>query len=154
MEPRATAPEGRLAAITELAAADVPVGVMVAPIIPGLNDHETPAILRAAGQAGARFACFVMLRLPYAVGELFDAWLQRHYPERRDKVLSRVREMRGGVLNEARFGRRMRGEGPMAEQIKALFELSRRRAGINEHYPDLSTAGFRRPGGTQMRLFE
>jgi DNA repair photolyase len=154
MEPRASSPVGRLAALAELSAAGVPVGVMVAPVIPGLNDHEIPAILDAAFQAGARQAGFVLLRLPHGVADLFDTWLQQHYPARRDKVLGRLREMHGGELYDARFGHRQRGEGPMAKQIKALFDLACRRTGLNARKYELSTAAFRRPGGTQRLLFE
>src|SRR5262245_33486356 len=104
MEPRATQPSGRLAALETLAHAGVPVGVMVAPIIPGLNDHEVPAILEAARNAGACFAGYTILRLPLAVANIFTTWLEQHFPERKDKVLSRVRTIRGGKLNESRFG--------------------------------------------------
>jgi len=154
MEPRATQPAGRLAAIEELAAAGVPVGVLVAPVIPGLNDHEMPAILNAAARAGATFAGFVMLRLPHGVAGLFEDWLERHYPNHKDKVLGRVRQMRGGELNDGRFGSRMRGEGVLAQQIWAFFKLARRQAGLARPFPQLSTAAFRRPGGTQRLLFE
>jgi DNA repair photolyase len=154
MEPRATAPAGRLAAVEELARAGVPVGVFVAPVIPGLTDHELPAILQAAAAAGARHAGFVLLRLPLGVADLFDGWLRRHYPERREKVLGRLRQMRGGALNDPRFGWRMRGWGPLAEQVRALFALGCRRAGLTRDFPALSAAAFRRPGGTQRLLFE
>jgi DNA repair photolyase len=154
LEPRATRPQGRLAAIRELTAAGVPVGVLVAPVIPGLTDHEMPSILEAAVDAGARFAGFVPLRLPYAVGPLFEAWLERHYPLRKEKVLSRIRDLRGGKTNDGRFGSRMTGEGVFAEQLRALFALACRRTGIAGNHPPLSTAAFRRPGGTQRTLFE
>lgn len=154
MEPRATQPAGRLAAINELAQAGVPVGVLVAPVIPGLNDHEIPSILDAAAKAGALGAGYVLLRLPYGLGPLFEQWLRQHYPERCDKVLSRLRDMRGGAINDPRFGSRMRGEGVLAEQIASLFTLGCRRAGIGNRFPRLSTSAFRRPGGTQRLLFE
>jgi DNA repair photolyase len=153
MEPRASQPAGRLAALEELSRAGIPVGVLIAPVIPGLNDHEIPAILSAAGRAGARYAGYVILRLPYAVAELFTAWLERHLPDRKEKVLGRIRDLRGGRLNESRFGRRMRGDGELAQQIKALFALGCRQAGITGRGPELSTAFFRRPGGTQQLLF-
>jgi DNA repair photolyase len=152
LEPRASAPPQRLAAIQALARAGVPVGVMVAPIIPGLNDQEVPRILEAAAGAGARTAGHIVLRLPHGVKEIFSAWLERHFPERRDKVLHRVREMRGGRLNDPRFRTRMRGEGEYAEQIAQLFELSRRRTGLSGERVELSTAAFRRPGGEQLAL--
>jgi DNA repair photolyase len=154
MEPRASQPEGRLAAIEELAKAGVPVGVLVAPVIPGLTDHEMPAILTAAAQAGATTAGYILLRLPHGVAALFDDWLRQHYPARRDKVLQRLRAMRGGALNDPRFGSRMRGEGILAEQVRALFHLSRQRAGLDRGFSALSVAAFRRPGGTQGVLFE
>ncbi len=154
MEPRASHPSARLAAIKELTEAGVPAGVMVAPIIPGLNDHEMPAILAAAAQAGARFAGYTMLRLPYAVATLFEQWLDQHVPNQKEKVLGRIRSMRGGKLNEGRFGKRMRGEGVLAEQIRALFQLAARKAGFKARGPELSTASFRRPGGTQRLLFD
>ena len=157
MEPRTSVPARRLAAIETLAEAGVPVGVMVAPLIPGLNDHEMPAILDAAARAGARFAGFTVLRLPYAVKDLFVAWLERHFPERKEKVLGRVRAMRGGKLNESRFHARMRGEGPYAEQLRALFHATARKLGLATQLPALSTAAFRRPApapGPQLGLFD
>ncbi len=154
LEPRATRPAGRLAAITALTRAGVPVGVLTAPVIPGLNDHELPALLRAAADAGARYAGYVLLRLPYGLKELFDDWLVRHYPARRDKVLGRVRGLHGGALNDPRFGARMTGEGEMARQIEGLFDAGCRRAGLSRAAPGLSAAAFRRPGGTQALLFE
>ncbi|MEZ5333012.1 MAG: PA0069 family radical SAM protein [Thermoanaerobaculia bacterium] len=153
LEPRASRPADRLRAIRHLAASGIPVGVSVAPVIPGLTDHEIPAILEAAAAAGARFASWVMLRLPGAVAELFTDWLERNEPDRRDKILSRVRTLRGGRLNDPRFGSRGRGEGPFAEQIRALFDASVRRAGIPQERPRLSVASFRRPGGVQLGLF-
>jgi DNA repair photolyase len=145
MEPRTSVPARRLAAIETLARAGIPVGVMTAPVIPGLNDHELPELLRAAAEAGARWAAYVPLRLPLAVAPLFEDWLVRHYPERKAKVLGRLREMRGGKLNDARFGHRMRGHGPYAEQIRALFHAVCRRAGLSHARFPLSTAAFRRP---------
>jgi DNA repair photolyase len=153
MEPRASQPAGRLAAIAELASAGIPVGVLVAPVIPGLNDHEIPAILGAVAEAGARYAGFVLLRLPHGVAALFGQWLEQHFPERKEKVLGRIRETRGGRLNDSRFGKRMRGEGELAETIKKVFTLACRRAGITGRGPELSTAAFRRQG-EQRLLFE
>jgi DNA repair photolyase len=154
MEPRASQPAGRLSAITALADAGVPVGVLTAPVIPGLNDHELPAILRACADAGATYAGYVVLRLPYAVKEIFDDWLARHCPEQRDKVLGRLREMHGGALNDPRFGARMSGQGEMAGQIEALFAIACRRAGLSRGSLGLSAAAFRPPGGKQGLLFE
>ncbi len=145
LEPRASHPRNRLAAVSKLAAAGIPVGVMVAPIVPAITDHEIPRILEAAAAAGAQAAGFTVVRLPGAVAGLFEAWLERHFPDRRDKVLNRIREMRGGRLNDPRFGSRMRGEGIFAEQIRVLFESSRRRAGLDRPLATLSAAAFRRP---------
>ncbi|HXZ85218.1 MAG TPA: radical SAM protein [Myxococcota bacterium] len=155
MEPRASAPGRRLAAIERLAKAGIPVGVLVAPIIPGLTDHEIPALLAAAASAGASFAGRVVLRLPHGTKQLFEEWLERHYPERREKILARLRALHGGKLYDPGFGQRQRGSGPFAEQIGGLFELARRRAGLAEHGLELSTAAFRRPGAraAQLELF-
>jgi DNA repair photolyase len=146
LEPRTSRPAKRLAAIAALAKAGVPVGVNVAPVIPGLNDSEIPRIVQAAADAGATCAGFVPLRLPYAVAPLFEAWLERHRPGMKDKVLHRIREMRGGRLNDPNFGSRMSGNGPFAEQIQALFTMACRRAGLAPGGPELSTRGFRKPG--------
>ena len=155
MEPRTSSPARRLAAVEKLAASGIPVGVMTAPVIPGLNDHELPSLLSAAAQAGASFAAYVLVRLPYAVAPLFEDWLSRHFPERKDKVLNRIRSMRAGELNDARFGSRMRGEGLFAEHIAQLFAISCRRAGIERgRFPWLSTAAFRTGGGAQPGLFD
>ena len=154
LEPRASQPEQRLRAVTALAQAGVPVGVIVAPVIPGLNDHEIPAILSAARDAGARFAGMILLRLPHGTRELFAAWLARHRPERAERVLARVREARGGQLNDPRFGSRMRGEGRYAAQLRDLFALQRRRLGLAAASPELSTKHFRTPGGSQLGLFD
>ena len=152
LEPRASSPHARLEAITCLRKARVPVGVMVAPIIPGLTDHEVPAILQACADAGAQFAGYTVVRLPFAVAPLFERWLAEHFPDRKEKVLGRIRHLRGGGrLNDPRFNSRMRGAGIFAEQIRSLFDVGRRRAGLGER-PRLSTAGFRRPH-EQLRLF-
>ncbi len=152
MEPRASPPHERLRAVEALAKAGVPVGVMVAPIVPGLTDSEIPALVAAAARAGARTVRPIVLRLPYGVADLFESWLARHFPERAAKVMSRVRALRGGRRNDPRFQTRMRGEGVFADQIADLFELACRRAGVNVDVPQLSTAAFRRPGGEQLAL--
>jgi DNA repair photolyase len=144
LEPRASLPAHRLAAISALRRAGVPVGVLVAPVIPGLNDHEIPALLQAAAQAGASFASYSLLRLPQPVATLFEAWLQRHFPLRKDKVLNQLCALRGGRLDDPRFGFRMRGQGPGAERLAAWFELARRRADLASAPPELCVAGFRR----------
>lgn len=154
MEPRAAAPAARLRALRELTDAGIPVGVLVAPIIPGLNDHEAPAILTAARAAGARCAGYVTLRLPFAVKDLFADWLERHYPERKERVLGRLRDARGGQLNDARFGRRMRGEGEWADVFSRLFRLHRERLGITGHGMELSAAHFTTGRPRQGTLFD
>jgi DNA repair photolyase len=125
---------------------------MVAPVIPGLTEHEIPSILKAAAEAGARFAGYTLVRLPMAVAGLFEDWLEHQYPERKDKVLDRIRAMRGGRLNDSRFGSRMRGEGNLADLIAGLFQSASRRAGLNQRPWPVSTAAFRR-GEQQLRLF-
>ena len=153
MEPRASRPARRLDAIRALSAAGVPVGVMVAPIIPGLTDHEVPDILKAAADAGALTAGRTVVRLPHGVKELFADWLQAHMPDRKDKVLNRLRAMRHGKLNESTFGTRMTGDGPFADSIHQMFDLHRRRLGLTKRI-EISTAAFRRPAGPQPSLFD
>ena len=153
MEPRTSTPAKRLEAIRKLAEAGVPVGVNVAPVIPGLTDHEAPAILEAAAEAGARTAVFLLLRLPGSVADHFRRWLEANFPDRKEKVLARVREVRGGKLNDPAFHSRFRGEGPYAEQMLALFRAAARKVGLEGDLPPLSTAGFRRDGGVQSDLF-
>lgn len=153
LEPRASLPSHRLDAVRQLAEAGIPVGVLVAPVIPGINEHEIPAILHAAKKAGACRAGFTILRLPYGVKDVFAAWLEEHLPEAKDKILARIRDLRGGKLNNSDFGSRMRGEGVYAEQIERIFEVSRAREGLNQRMPPLSAAAFRRPSGAQLELF-
>ena len=155
MEPRTSRPVRRLAAIRKLSEAGIPVGVMTAPVIPALNDHELPNLLSAAAEAGATFAGYVPVRLPGAVAPLFEEWLERHFPDRKEKVLVRIRSMRGGKLNDPEFGSRMKGGGVYAEHISRLFGVSCRRAGIERgRFPKLSTASFRKDGGVQPGLFD
>jgi DNA repair photolyase len=154
LEPRATHPAGRLAALQTLVRAGIPAGVLIAPVIPGLNDHEIPAILAEAARAGAVSAGYVMLRLPYAVAGLFEQWLEQHYPERKEKVLHRIRELRGGRLNDPRFGSRMRGEGFLAETVSKIFRMGCRRGGIRAGFPTLSIESFQRPADGLLPLFE
>jgi DNA repair photolyase len=153
MEPRTSPPEARLGAIRALSEAGIPVGVLHAPIIPGLTDHEIPSLVAAAVEAGAKYAGHVVLRLPYSVAPLFEQWLTQNFPQKKEKVLNRIRAMRDGKLNQAEFGVRMRGKGIFAEQIDALFNVAVRKAGIEGKSPNLSTAAFRRPAGTQLALF-
>lgn len=154
MEPRTSIPARRLHAIRTLAGAGIPVGVNVAPVVPGLTDHEMAAILEAAADAGAQGAGYVVLRLPHAVKELFRTWLEQHFPDRKEKVLNRMRSLHGGDLYRAEWRRRQRGEGPFAEQIRRMFEVTTARLGLDEGCPPLSTAAFRRPGEVrQLGLF-
>jgi DNA repair photolyase len=153
LEPRASRPARRLAAIETLARAGVPVGYLQAPMIPALTDAEAPAIGAAAARAGAMFSGYVALRLPFAVKALFEQWLEQHYPDKKNKILNRVRAIRGGKLNDPQFNSRMRGEGIYADQMAKLFDLARRRSGISERWPKLTMEHFRRPGADQLQLF-
>jgi DNA repair photolyase len=143
LEPRTSPPEARLDTIRQLRAAGIPVGVMAAPVIPGLTDHEVPKIVEACAEAGARFAGYTIVRLPWAVAPLFEHWLDEHFPDRKFKVLERIRQLRRDRLNNSKWHTRMTGEGIFAEQIASLFEVGCRRAGIGGR-PPLSTAAFRR----------
>jgi DNA repair photolyase len=153
LEPRTTRPAGRLDAIAALSASGIPTGVMVAPVIPGLNEHELPEILKAAAAAGAQAAGHMLVRLPLGVAGLFQDWLAQHYPDRKDKVLSRIRATRSGRLNDSRFGVRMHGEGNLAEMVARVFQTASRRAGLNRRPWPVSAAAFRRPGPEQLTLF-
>lgn len=157
LEPRAASPGARLAAVKRLAAAGVPVGVMVAPVIPALTDHETEKILQAAGEAGALSASYVMLRLPHEVNPLFSEWLHARVPLRAAHVLSRVEAMRDGRRNDPDFGTRLRGTGEYAELFAQRFAVARRRNGLTGHDErfELDTARFRPPpdDSPQQALF-
>ena len=153
LEPRASRPAARLRAIRTLADAGIPVGVMVAPVIPGLTDHEVPAILDAAAQAGATRAAYVLLRLPHTVKDVFLAWLDTHEPGKKARIVDRLHHLRGGKLNVSDWGARMKGEGIFADQLRDVFAVNARRAGLNRVPHALSTAAFRRPGGEQLSLF-
>ncbi len=153
MEPRASSPARRVDAIRQLSSAGIPVGVLAAPMIPGLNDVELPAILGAARDAGAVACGYTPLRLPFGVKELFVAWLAEHYPDRKEKVLNGIRAMHGGKLNDSDFKTRMRGEGVWADQLRAIFHLHRKRLGFESEREPLATQHFRRPSGTQMTMW-
>jgi DNA repair photolyase len=145
LEPRASSPSMRLEAVRQLAEAGIPVGVSLAPVIPAINDEEIPAILKAGAEAGASFAASTIVRLPFAVKEIFTAWLEEHYPQRVEKVLGRIRAMQGETLSHREFGKRLRGEGIWAEQIRALFQVSKKRNGLDQPRPPLNVKAFRRP---------
>ena len=153
MEPRTSSPQMRLDAVRKLTDAGIPVGVLNAPVIPAINDHEMPAVLAAAKESGAVCAGYTMLRLPWQLKSIFENWLETHFPDRREKVLHRIQEMRGGKMYEAEWGKRMKGEGVYAEQMNALFHTSIRRAGLNVRDFNVSTAAFKRPEGAQKSLF-
>lgn len=154
MEPRTSRPAARLKAIETLSAAGIPVAVNVAPVIPGLTDEEVPAILAAAAAAGATSAGYITVRLPGPVEPLFRAWLERTVPERAQKVLNRLRSHRGGALNDARFGHRMRGSGPWAELLGRVFTVACRKHGLEpRRQRALATHHFRRLPGGQLPLF-
>jgi DNA repair photolyase len=155
LEPRAGSPQARLRALTALSAAGVPCGVLVAPVIPALTDHEMERILEEAARAGVHWAGYVLLRLPYEIKDLFTEWLDQHYPERAAHVMSLIRAMRGGRANDPRFGFRMRGTGPYAELLRDRFRVACRRLNLNTGGRDtLNTALFRPPdrSGSQLRL--
>ena len=153
MEPRTSSPRQRLAAIKTLADAGVPVGVNVAPVIPGLTDHEILSIIQASVDAGAKFAGYTVVRLPYAVKDLFEQWLGVHAPAAKDKILNRIRAVRDGKLNVSEWGSRMTGGGIFAEHIAQTFAVACRKAGLSgvERFT-LSTDSFRRPQGPQLAL--
>jgi DNA repair photolyase len=154
MEPRAAQPAKRLDAVAGLAAANIPVAVLIGPVIPGLNDSEIPRILAAAAEAGACSAAWVLLRLAKPIDELFIRWLDEHFPDRKQRVLHRIQDTRAGRLNDTAFGRRKRGQGEYATQIAALFESAARKHGLHHPLPPLSAAAFRRPAapGDQLKL--
>lgn len=153
MEPRTSRPARRLKAVEALAEAGVPVGVMVGPVIPGLTDEEMPGILAAAARRGAARASYTLCRLPEPVDELFIDWLERHFPNRKSKVLGRLRSMRGGELSDDRFGRRMHGTGRWAQTLQQLFDLQCRKLNLNMSSVAFSTEHFRPLRGGQMDLF-
>ena len=145
MEPRAPTPAKRLKAIEALSRAGVPVGVMFAPIIPGLNDHEMEEILQAASHAGAVTAGYVLLRLPLEIKDLFAEWLQAHYPDRAERVMTLVRDCRGGRAYDAEWGKRMKGTCPFADMVARRFAMACRRQGLDKRSWEMDTTLFRRP---------
>jgi DNA repair photolyase len=154
MEPRAAAPHRRLETIAALHAAGVPTGVLASPMIPGLNDHELEQILEAAAAAGALSARYILVRLPLEIKQLFSEWLDRHYPDRAERVKNLIRQTRGGELYDPRFGVRMRGTGPYADLLARRFDVASRRAGLDQPLPPLDCSRFRvPPAAGQLSLF-
>jgi DNA repair photolyase len=155
MEPRAATPERRLEAVRRLAEAGVPTTVMFAPVIPGLNDHELEQVLERAAEAGAVGAGYVALRLPLEIKDLFEEWLASDHPDRARRVMSLVRQMRDGAAYRSDFGKRMVGEGPVAEALRQRFALARKRFGLDRPFPPLDLSQFRKPDepSDQLQLF-
>ena len=153
MEPRTSHPARRFRTIHELSEQGISAGVLIAPVIPGLTDHEIPEILEAAASAGARYAGYILLRLPYQNKDLFERWLEQRFPDKKAKVLNRIRDMRDGKLNNTEFGSRMRGTGNYANQISKLFHMSCEKFGLCTEAPALTTEHFRRRRPEQMALF-
>ena len=156
MEPRATAPQRRLQTVETLSQAGIPTGVLVAPVIPGLNDNEMEAIVRACAEAGAQAAGYVLLRLPLEIKALFKEWLSQHYPLRKNHVMSLIRQTRQGRENDASFGTRMTGTGAYADLIARRFDVICKQLGLNRAVEVLDTTRFRAPlsTGVQPDLFE
>ncbi|MGR8920264.1 MAG: PA0069 family radical SAM protein [Gammaproteobacteria bacterium] len=152
MEPRAAAPQRRIETQRRLAAAGIPTGVMFAPVIPALNDHELEQVLETAAQAGCAFAGYVVLRLPREVNPLFKDWLAAHYPLRYERVMNRIRDIRGGGESDARFGSRMKGQGVFGALVKQRFERACRSLGLNRSRHDLDTRAFRPPPADERQL--
>ena len=155
MEPRAATPEKRLEAVRRLSEAGVPVVVMFAPCVPGLNDHEMEAVLQRAAEAGAKGAGYVALRLPLEIKDLFEEWLATDHPDRASRVMSLIRQIRGGKTYDSQWGRRMKGEGPIAALMSRRFATARQRYGLAEPLPPLDLSQFRIPPrpGDQLGLF-
>lgn len=153
MEPRASQPSYRLKAIEKLTENGIPVMVLIAPVIPGLTDHEIPKIIEQSVNSGASGAGYVMLRLPHGVKELFSDWINNHYPDRKNKIIHRIESVRNGKLNSTEFFNRMKGEGVFADQIKNMFNLSCKKAGISKNNFNFNCTQFRRPTENQLEMF-
>ncbi|NIP39084.1 MAG: PA0069 family radical SAM protein [Candidatus Dadabacteria bacterium] len=153
MEPRTSQPKLRLEAISELRDCGIPVGVLVAPVIPGLTDYEMPEIIKKSVEAGALYAGYVMLRLPFGVKDIFSNWLDQHYPDRKNKVLNRVLSVRAGKMYDPQFFHRQRGEGVFADQAAKIFEIACRKNGIENNSVHLSTDHFTNAVKKQLELF-
>jgi DNA repair photolyase len=154
LEPRAAAPYRRVETLRRLSAHGVPCGVLVAPVIPFLNDKDMEAVLEAASEAGARMAGYTVLRLPWEVKDLFKTWLEQHYPLRASHIMARIRDMRGGRENDPEFGSRMKGEGHFAELLRNRFKIACNRLGLNaDKRSPLDASRFRRQASPQGSLF-
>ena len=151
MEPRTSSAAKRLDTVRQLSEAGIPVHVMLGPVIPSLNSHEIPELLKRSAEAGARGAGYTFVHLNGAVGGIFENWLRANYPDRADKVVHQISEAHGGGLNNSRFGVRMRGEGPIAETVRQMFKLSKQKYFADRHIPPYNLTAFRKPG--QMNLF-
>ena len=151
LEPRTATARKRLATMGLMYQAGIPVGVMTAPLIPGLNDHEAPAIIEAAAEQGACWASFTIVRINGVIGELFTEWVHRHFPDRAEKIIHQIKECHGGTLNDSTFFRRSQGEGPLAESIREMHRLACQRFLKDRKVPELDTSLFIRGG--QLKLF-
>ncbi|HKJ33378.1 MAG TPA: PA0069 family radical SAM protein [Balneolales bacterium] len=152
MEPRTSRPGRRLEAVKLLADAGIPVGVSIAPVIPGLNDHEMPELIKRAVDSGAQFAFYVPVRLPLAVAPLFEEWLTKYFPDRKEKVLHKVMSLRYGKLNDSRFGHRFSGHGAYAQQLRSMFDMACQKAGMKNKWNTLSIDSFHRPYDNKRQL--
>jgi DNA repair photolyase len=153
MEPRTATYKQRFRAIEELSAKGIPVNVMAAPIIPGLNDHEIPAILKKAAECGAVSAAYTFVRLNGQIGDIFENWVRLHFPDRANKVLSQISSGHEGKLNDTRWGKRMTGDGIMAETVRKVFKLYYKKYFEGREMPSYNTSAFIRPQKGQLSLF-
>ncbi|KPM46689.1 PA0069 family radical SAM protein [Jiulongibacter sediminis] len=151
LEPRTVSGQKRLQILQKLSSAGIPSGVNIAPIIPGLNDNEIPAIAKASAESGAGWIAYTVVRLNGSIGQLFEDWIFKAYPHKAEKVLNQIKEMHGGKLNDSDFGRRMRGEGKFAQHIKQLFAISNARYFKDKEVHDFDFNAFQKPG--QLKLF-
>jgi len=153
MEPRTAAPERKLITIEKLAEAGIPVGVNIAPVIPGLTDGEIPEILKQSAKRGATYASYILLRLPLSLKEIFINWLESEFPDRKEKILNKIREMRDGKLNESEIGKRFKSKGEQAEAVKNLFYISCRKYKLNLRDISPTTSLFKRHSDNQLEMF-
>jgi len=151
MEPRTSSAANRLAAIEKLSKKNIPVGVLTAPVVPGLNNHEIPQLIQAAASAGALTASYTMVRLNGDIKTLFRDWLEKNFPGRAEKVWNQIAQLHGGQVNDSVWGRRMKGEGPLAEAIRQIFKASVKKWMDGRKFPDYNLSLFS-PGGT-LRMF-